>query len=166
MRERMSIVINKADDELLNWFYEKGSKEELPPTWEKFKEEFLFECTGKSFEQMKRYKEETLSDFIIGLRKTAENRKIDNDTILKKLRKERIPKELLQLLYSVNVSLEKVIDSILESEKARIEFRKETLRNGSQVERRFKKNFKSQNDNKCFKCGNHGHFARNCKIKA
>ncbi|KRH91801.1 hypothetical protein M153_24295000231, partial [Pseudoloma neurophilia] len=38
IEEKMAIPVNRASDELLDWFYDVGSKGNLPGTWEEFKE--------------------------------------------------------------------------------------------------------------------------------
>ncbi|KAF9761170.1 hypothetical protein NGRA_2812, partial [Nosema granulosis] len=58
LRTRMMMVIKKSVPKLKDWFYEKGTDENLPDTWEDFKTQIVDLCTEQALESLQRYNNE------------------------------------------------------------------------------------------------------------
>ncbi|KCZ73864.1 hypothetical protein H311_05175, partial [Anncaliia algerae PRA109] len=55
LRNKMTLVIKNAEEELKDWFYEKGSEDDLPKTWEEFKVEIIRYCTKTSIDSQRKF---------------------------------------------------------------------------------------------------------------
>ncbi|KRH92170.1 hypothetical protein M153_10388000479, partial [Pseudoloma neurophilia] len=112
-REKMAVPVSKSSEEILDWFYELDSEEKLPQTWQEFKEQFTQICVGISFRQLYKYRDETWSNYVKRLTEIAQYRKISEETVLHKLKKEKESTEIRLLIQSSDTS-SKILTTRLE----------------------------------------------------
>ncbi|KRH92493.1 hypothetical protein M153_5322000883 [Pseudoloma neurophilia] len=112
-REKMAVLVSKSSEEILDWFYELGSEEKLPQSWQEFKEQFTQICVGISFRQLYKYRDETWSNYVKRLTEIAQYRKISEETVLQKLKKKKASTEIRLLIQSSDTS-SKILTTRLE----------------------------------------------------
>lgn len=64
-----------------------GINNELPGTWEVFKNLLIDFCIGSGIDVLRKYKEEKWSSYVLRLKEWSEFRQLDEDIVFKKLRK-------------------------------------------------------------------------------
>ncbi|KAF7698521.1 hypothetical protein CDIK_1483 [Cucumispora dikerogammari] len=93
VRKKTALVARNSDRVLREWYYTKGSANELPKTWSEFKNMFIEYCTNKGIDSLKKYVEEKCIDYIIRIKTTAEINGLLEIEVIKKLRSENSLRE-------------------------------------------------------------------------
>ncbi|KRH92972.1 LTR retrotransposon, partial [Pseudoloma neurophilia] len=162
--EKMAIPVNRASDELLDWFYDVGSKGNLPGTWEEFKELFTQECVGTSFGTLKRFDDEKWTEYFRRVSEISEHRKIDKSKMIEKLREDQMPNEIRVLLYCKDLDFSEVIRIVEDWEKTRKTIREKRFTQVKKDAVKGQHQLRDMSKIRCHLCGNVGHMKRDCKV--
>lgn len=164
LKEKMALPIFKASEEIIEWFYETGTERNLPDKWEDFKAIFIELCTGTSFEQMRKYDNESWTGFLKRIQEIALHRNLDEKTVFEKLRREKAPRDILLMFYSKDLALTELIQMVENLESTQATFRKEKLQRFENERRSYfkKRAQKSGTGIKCYTCGKIGHTLDSC----
>ncbi|KAF9760688.1 hypothetical protein NGRA_3052 [Nosema granulosis] len=162
LRSKMTLLVKRSSDDVKNWFYDMGIEENLPDSWNEFKKSLIDHCCGSGLDNMIKYREELWSQYCIGLRSMASEKNINEEEVLKKLRKEYAPKTLQVIFYSFGISLKDVIERVEEWElfietQASVKPRKKTFKPVKDIREVQKPKVT------CYKCKMEGHYSNECK---
>ncbi|KAF9746903.1 hypothetical protein NGRA_3521, partial [Nosema granulosis] len=164
LKTRMMKVIKVSIPELKDWFYEKGSEQNLPTDWEEFKKQIINMCTEQALESLFRYKDESWSSYIMRLRDIGISNCVTEEEVFKKLRKENAPETLRQIFYSIGVTLNNVIERVKEYEENASVNNKRYL-NNTKPTNKFNQDNQRYSEITCYSCNNKGHYASECLKK-
>ncbi|EJW04526.1 hypothetical protein EDEG_04219, partial [Edhazardia aedis USNM 41457] len=169
LRGKMHKVAMCGDSNFQGWFYEKGITRELPDEWESFKTEVKNYCLGQNLSDLKRYYNEKWSNYVLRLQDWVDYRSIDQKEVLKKLRNEKAPRDLMLIFLTTNDNISEIVERIICWErytKRTFSYDKTTNLNAGENKKAIRSNYKrDKSDIKCFRCFKKGHFANECTIK-
>lgn len=168
LRSKMTEVVKLSDNEFRSIFYDKGIDESLPNCWEDFKKMLIEYCIGQSIYSIKKFSEENWFSYITRLAEWARIRNYDENVVIKKLRKEYLPKHLQYMLYATDVKISTVLDTLKEIEtfhgKQGKQYKEKTNVKFRDNEKKTFKTIKMKNDVVCFNCKKTGHYANDCTL--
>ncbi|KAG0437306.1 hypothetical protein DMUE_3767 [Dictyocoela muelleri] len=163
-------IVERSDKNIQKWYFEKGSRNNLPDSLEKFIDELKSFIQERGIYQIKRYSEESWIDYLMRIKHLKDSHRISNDEIIRKLRSEEAPQTIESIFYSSN-EFDDIFSRVDEFSKNK-KFEKINAYPGTvkhdkkRPERSEYKIHKEFNFNKriivCFKCGKPSHYARNC----
>ena len=117
IREKQTVLIKKSNYEIREWYFNKGMENELPKNWDKFKEIFVEYCIDQGIENVRKYNDETWSEYVKRLKMISENKNIEQPTVMRKLKVEPAPRDLQMLFLIVENNLDRLIIKIEELEE-------------------------------------------------
>ncbi|KAG0438459.1 hypothetical protein DMUE_3076 [Dictyocoela muelleri] len=100
LKEKFMYIIEKSDDPIQRWYFEMGSKGNLPTSFDTFLDKLKEFIKGKSLYQIIKYGEESWSEYISRLRSTCSISNKDDEDIISKLRRYVAPKVIRCIFYS------------------------------------------------------------------
>ena len=154
LREKCTIVAAKGDTKFQEWFVETGTNEKLANNWENFKTQVIEYCTNEDLKDLKKYKDETWSDFVKRMKQHALLKQISETEVIQHLQSIPAPRDFQVLFYTVNMNLDGIIKLLKDWEtlnKNKREFREQKI---------MKK--QKQKDIRCFNCNEIGHIVPKC----
>jgi hypothetical protein len=157
---KISRVIRSASHELKSWYAGERVKGNVKnDDWTGFKSKIIEYCRGETVENLRKFKDEAWSEYIIRLRDWCMFRNVCEDDVFEKLQKESVPEKYIALFCMPNMNLQTLIEVVSKIEKADIK-QKKFCKDGEQMKRR-----ESSDVKKCFRCGRFGHLKINCRTK-
>ncbi|KAG0441494.1 hypothetical protein DMUE_1014 [Dictyocoela muelleri] len=94
--------VEQADAAIQKWYYKKGSKKNLPSSLDTLVLELKTFISGKSFEEMFRYSEESWSEYLQLLKIYCDSVDLTDDDIIAKLKRSRASKVLECIFFSMS----------------------------------------------------------------
>ena len=160
-RERCSQVIIRASDELQEEYYTKAVKENFNSSWDEFKTFAVEFCTSSSIDDIRKYNDETWSQFMERIKLIDTHKGIDDDTLLQSLRNRALPQRVKMAMYSSEYSLNNLIKfekkfELAESKHIKARLPEQDMKLNPPVRSHTKK----EEEKKCFKCNEIGHISR------
>jgi hypothetical protein len=170
LRPRMQIVINKGCKELKDLFFQKGIDEDLPKSWEEFKEFIVEFCCDQGIESISKYRDEPWSMYFTRLKEWAMSRNYHEEKVFKRIRTQWLPRDLKMIFLPNELKLENAIERVKEWESFKPEKhykdsnnKKLTKNNAEQTNKKKFNNVKKDvSEIKCFKCKKYGHYSTTC----
>lgn len=102
----MAMVIQRRSHELKDYFYNVCSEENLPTTWQTFKDFVVKFGTNENVSKLNKFIKESWSDYLQQVRDWAQIRRISNEEFLSKFRQASLPREVQPIFYSIGVTLD------------------------------------------------------------
>ena len=164
VREKTALVARNSDNALREWYYTKGSADELPRTWSEFKNMFVEYCTNKGIDNLKKYAEEKWIDYIIRIKNTAEINSLPEIEVIKKLRTEHSPREFQTLFFSIDADLSSIIERIREWEPMMRKRGNNSDRPRTRLQPIANKTYNKKDNIRCHKCNKTGHIQKYCRV--
>ena len=117
-------------------------------------------CSEEGLDNTKKYADEKWSEYLKRLRYISNLKGIEEKEIIKKIRRERAPKDYQIIFHSVNTGLNDVISRIESWEETSDPKSKNTNKNSIKDQQDINRG--TNKTIKCFNCNKIGHIARNC----
>ncbi|MGL5706922.1 MAG: reverse transcriptase domain-containing protein [Aeromonas sp.] len=161
LRSKMTEIMRESSDELQEQYYEMGIENNLPHTWEEFKEFVVGFCVEENLYLIQKYKEESWSRYCVRLYEWCKIHNVSEENLMKKLRKESLPRQLQGVFYSVGVEFKVLLDLVKEFENS-VDGHMSYERTLKRESKHFERENRVGSAIKCYKCGKNGHISKNC----
>jgi hypothetical protein len=163
LRGKMNGVVMKSSVEMKERFYDMGVEGELPKTWDLFKDFVIGFCIESNIHSVFKYNNEEWIDYFIRLKDLAHLRGWSEEAVLRKIRTEKLPRQLEILFFSMDVTMDRAIKRIKEIGPKLNDYSVvKTTRFFDKNEKFYNKQEKTK---KCYECGKEGHISTQCFLK-
>ena len=99
-KSKMISVIKKSSVDIKNWFYETGSRNSLPESWDEFKLRIIDLFIEQVLDSLYRYTNEPWSKYVERIRDKAISTNASNEQVFKTLRRENSPEIFRNMFYT------------------------------------------------------------------
>ncbi|MGL6196546.1 MAG: reverse transcriptase domain-containing protein, partial [Thermoguttaceae bacterium] len=169
LKDKLARIAQFGDMRFKEWLIEKIAEDNFSGDWDDIKKDIKDFCTSENIGEIRKYKDETWSAFLMRLVMKAQFTNTEEGEIRKRLTKMVLPKTLEILLIGTDYTISDIAEKYKEHEQ-----------NYFQNSREFSKktNFSKNNDTslkgktfdrnapiKCFVCDKIGHMSFDCPSK-
>ena len=109
----MISVTKKSSVDIKDWFYETGSRNSLPESWDEFRLRIIDLCIEQVLDSLYRYTNEPWSKYVERIRDKAISTNASNEQVFKTLRRENSPEIFRNMFYTFE-DLEKPVKTLVE----------------------------------------------------
>lgn len=128
LRSKMTAVVARGNNDVKEWFYDRGVSETLPMSWEEFETELVGFCVDIGIDDIKKYREEMWSSYVIRLKEYCMIRKLGEELVFKKLRRTKAPAKYQIIFYTPNITLDELVNRLRDWEMLEMQPKKRGAR--------------------------------------